>query len=180
MAVLHAGPNGPGIHRHLHPVRHGHSADTPVLAAQIDDAPPAIALLYVPHRKRRHFGSSQPAAQEDRQDRTVAEALRYAGIRSVQQRLRLPDRKPVPLADTFGGDTLHSCDPIGQLGCQEPVIRGFDRQFPDRRDPHVYGNGAKPAGLQCNAPGGDETLSRTSRFSRCQWAACGTTINSVI
>ena len=27
---------------------------------------------------------------------------------------------------------------------------------------------------------GDETLSSTNRFNRCQWAACGTTIKSVI
>src|ERR1035437_8563928 len=78
-----------------------HSADTPGLAAQIDDAPPAIALLYVPHRKRRHFGSSQTATEQHGDDGAVAQPLCRRDVRRVQERLRLLQRQPVPETDTF-------------------------------------------------------------------------------
>ena len=72
---------------------------TAMLSNEIDNAPPAIALLDVTHRERRHFGPPEAAAQEDRQDRTVAQSFGRGGIRGIQQRLRLPDREPVPQAD---------------------------------------------------------------------------------
>src|ERR1035437_5571978 len=156
--VSDAGGGRPGIHCYLHPRRHRYRPHTAVLSHQVHDAPTPVALLDVRDGERCHFRPPQPAAQEDRQDRTVTEALPYAGIRSVQQRLRLPDRKPVSQADTFGGDTLHSRNPIGQLRCQEPVVRGFNRQFPDRRDPHVDGNSAESAQLQGNAPSAHRRL----------------------
>src|ERR1035437_3426099 len=95
----------PRTDRHLDPRWHGYRPHAAMLANEVHDAPPSVALLDVGDGERRHLGSPQAAAQEHRQDRTVAEAMRYAGIRSVQQRLGLPDRKPVPQADTFGGPT---------------------------------------------------------------------------
>src|SRR5258708_30745170 len=47
---------------------------------------------------------------------------------------------------------------VRELGREEPVVGGFDCQLAHRRDPHVDRNCAKPAGLQCNAPGGDGRL----------------------
>jgi hypothetical protein len=169
-----------------------------MLSDEVHDAPPPVALLDVNDGECRHLGPPQAAAQEHRQDGAVAEALGRGCVWCIQQRLRLPHRQPVPQADPLGCDTLHPRNPIGEFGRQQPVVRSLDRQLADRRDPHVDGNGAKPAGLQCNAPGGDgrfgkagprlytrrvigdETLSSTKRFSLCQWAACGTTIKSVI
>jgi hypothetical protein len=93
--VSDAGGGRPGIHCYLYPRRHRYRPHTAVLSHQVHDAPTPVALLDVGDGERCHFRPPQPAAQEDRQDRTVTEALPYAGIRSVQQRLRLPDRKPV-------------------------------------------------------------------------------------
>jgi hypothetical protein len=198
VSVRNPGRRRPRIDCHLYPCRHRHRPDAAVLSNQIYDAPPPVALLDVGDGERSHLRAPEPAAQEDRQDRAIPEPLGRGGVRRVQERLRLPHRQPVPQADPLGCDTLHPRNPIGEFGRQQPVVRSLDRQLADRRDPHVDGNGAKPAGLQCNAPGGDgrfgkagprlytrrvigdETLSSTKRFSLCQWAACGTTIKSVI
>jgi Pentapeptide repeats (9 copies) len=53
--------------------------------------------------------------------------------------------------------------PASQLRCQPPVVGGSDRQFADRHDPQVNGNGDKSAGLQCYAPGADGRLGETER-----------------
>ena len=55
VSVCDAGPNRPGINRHFHPNWHRHGSHAPVLLEQVHDAPPAITLLDVAHRKRRHF-----------------------------------------------------------------------------------------------------------------------------
>jgi hypothetical protein len=55
-SVHHAGRAGPCIDCHLDPRRHRNRPHAPVLAVQIDDAPPAIALLHVVHRKRGDLG----------------------------------------------------------------------------------------------------------------------------
>ena len=54
-AVHNARPGGPGIDCYLDPGRHRHSPHAPVLPEEIHNAPPAIPLLNVAHRKRRHF-----------------------------------------------------------------------------------------------------------------------------
>jgi hypothetical protein len=55
----------PCIDRHLHPRRHRRGADAPVFSDEIDDAPPAIALLDVCKCERGHFRTAQSAAKED-------------------------------------------------------------------------------------------------------------------
>src|ERR1017187_2208652 len=56
------------------------------------------------------------------------------------------------------GERRNPRDPAGQFRRQKSVVCGLDRQLANRRDPHVDGNGAEPAGLQRNAPGGDGRL----------------------
>ncbi len=131
-----------------------------MLSNEIHDAPPPVTLLDVTDGERRHLGAPEPAAQEDRQNRTIAQALGGSDIRRVQQRLGLLHGKPVPQADALGRHALHPGDPVGQLGRQEPVVRGFDRQLAHRCDPHIDRNGAKPAGLQRNAPGAHRRLGK--------------------
>jgi hypothetical protein len=46
-----------------------------VLANEIDDAPETIALLDMCQRERRHFGSSQAAAEKYGKNRPIAQAL---------------------------------------------------------------------------------------------------------
>src|ERR1022692_4246096 len=75
VAVYHAGWSAPGIDGHLDPNRHRHRADAPVLAVQIDDAPAAIPLLHVPHRKRGDLGPAQGAAQQHGDYGAVAQPL---------------------------------------------------------------------------------------------------------
>ena len=60
---------------------------------------------------------------------------------------QFPTRTPLDL------HALDARDAGGQFRRQQPVVGGLDRQLADRRDPHVDGNGAEPAGLECHAPG---------------------------
>ena len=57
--------------------------------ADADHEPaPAGSLAY---SESRNLGAPEPAAEEHRQDRAVAQALSRGGIWGIQQRLRLPD-----------------------------------------------------------------------------------------
>ena len=79
----------------LYPRWHRHSANAPVLANKIDNAPAPIPSLNVPKRERRNFRPSQTATQEYREDGSVAQALFRRRIRCVQQTLGLPNGEPV-------------------------------------------------------------------------------------
>ena len=75
-----------------------------MLADEIDDAPPAVALLDMRERERRDFGSPQPAAEKNSEDRAIAQApdVEMSGaFRSVcacRSDSQLPTRMPVDFA----------------------------------------------------------------------------------
>ena len=89
-----------------------------MFADQIDDAPPAVALLKMRERERGHFGSPQPAAQEHGQDGAVAQSPDGRNIRRAQQSLRLPKGQPVTYADALRLRALHAADTSGEFRCQ--------------------------------------------------------------
>src|ERR1043166_5778731 len=62
----------PVINSEFRPGRHWNGADPAVFADQIDNHPAPLALLDVVESKRRGFGTSQPATDQDRQQRAIA------------------------------------------------------------------------------------------------------------
>src|ERR1017187_6618974 len=148
----------PRIYRHLYPRWHWYRPHAAMLANEVHNAPSSVALLDVGDCERSHLGPPEPAAQEHRQGRPVAQALGRGGIRGVQQLLGLLDGQPVPQADPLGCDPLNPRNPIGEFGRQETVIGRIHRQFAHRRNPDVDGNGAKAAALQRDAPGAHRRL----------------------
>jgi len=58
LPTFNASRGRPGIDRHLNPGRHRRCSDATVLSLEIDNAPPAVALLDVRERQRRHFRST--------------------------------------------------------------------------------------------------------------------------
>ena len=58
----------------------------------------------------------------------------------------------IPDAGTLRPYSLHAGDPTSQFRRQQPIVGGFNREFPDGGDPHVDGYRAESAGLQSNAP----------------------------
>ena len=62
-----------------------------MLANEVHDTPPLVALLDVTYGERRNLRAPQPAAQEHRKDRPVTLALGGTGIGSVQELLCLLD-----------------------------------------------------------------------------------------
>jgi hypothetical protein len=103
-----------------------------VLAHEIYNTPPAIALLYVGHRKRRRFEPAQRAAEEYGDDGAVAQADQFRSVRRVQERLSLLSIQPIPGADPEGFGALHALDAGGQFGRQQAVVHGLHRKFADR------------------------------------------------
>jgi hypothetical protein len=69
----------------------GHRADAAMLAHQIYNAPPTVALLDVIERESRHFGAPQTTAEQDGENGAVAQPLLCCRIRGVQQGLSLPE-----------------------------------------------------------------------------------------
>jgi hypothetical protein len=55
----------PGVDCDFHPRRHRHRADAAVLPKEVNDTPPAVALLHMRERQGRHLRSSQPAAEKN-------------------------------------------------------------------------------------------------------------------
>ena len=92
VSVRDAGGGGPGIDRHLHPDRHRNGRHAPVFSVEIDDAPPAISLLDVVHRKGGDLGPAQRAAEQHGDDGAVTQALERRDIRRVKERLGLFER----------------------------------------------------------------------------------------
>jgi len=60
-----------------------------MLSAEIHDATSTISLLNMVDGERRYFGTLEPAAQGDRQDRAVPQALGGGDVWSVQELLGL-------------------------------------------------------------------------------------------
>jgi hypothetical protein len=104
-----------------------------VLPIKVYDAPTAIALLYVLHRKRRDLGSSQSTAEKHGNYCAVAQALGRCDIRRVQERLRLLEQQPVSCAYPDGLRAFHATDPGGNLRRQQPVIRCLHRKLANGR-----------------------------------------------
>jgi hypothetical protein len=129
-----------------------------MLSAKIHDAPSSVALLDVGDCERSHLGPPQAATEEHRQDCAVPQPLDRGGVRGVQQRLGLLDREPVAQADPLGCDPLNPRDPGGQFRRQQSVVGRLHRKLAHSRNPHVDGNGTKPAGFQDNAPGAHRRL----------------------
>ena len=67
-----------------------------MLADQVYDAPPPVALLHVAHRKRCHLGTAQATARQHGDDGAIAQTLDLADVWCVQECLRLLPRQPVP------------------------------------------------------------------------------------
>jgi hypothetical protein len=55
-----------------------------MLANEVHDAPPSIALLDVTNGESRHLGTSQAAAQEYGQDGAVAQPSQRCNIRRAE------------------------------------------------------------------------------------------------
>src|SRR5271157_3265846 len=92
-----------------------------MLPDEVHDAPPAIALLDVADRERRHFGPPQPATQEDRQDRAVAEPLVvvasgvFSNVWACRTESQLPKRTP------FDATPLTRVIPAANSGASNPL-----------------------------------------------------------
>jgi hypothetical protein len=114
ITISDAGDGCPRILRNLHPGWHRDGAHTAMLSDEVHNAPPAIALLDVAHCERSHLGTPQPAAQEHRQDRAVAQPLGSGDIRHVEQLLGLLDGR------THTGD-----GPAPAIRLNAPATDGF-------------------------------------------------------
>jgi len=114
-SVHHAGGSGPGIDGDLHPHWHRNGPNPSVLPVQIHDAPPSVALLYVPHRKCGDLGPPYGAAEQDGDDGAVAQSLGRRDVRRVQERLGLPECEPV------SGTHPDGLRAFSRAGCQRPT-----------------------------------------------------------
>src|SRR5260370_14719664 len=72
VSVSDSGHRSPRILRDLHPRWHRDRPHAAMFPNEVHNAPPSITLLDVTYGERRHLGTSQTAAKEHRQDRTVA------------------------------------------------------------------------------------------------------------
>src|ERR1051326_1891993 len=79
----------PTIDRDLDPCRHWNRPNTPVLPDKVYNAPTTIPLLDVGHFQCCNLGASEPATEEQRQNRAISQSLFREGARRVEQRLRL-------------------------------------------------------------------------------------------
>src|SRR6266404_2182059 len=105
----------PCVNRHFHPRRHRRGPNPTVLSDEVNDAPPSVTLLDMSERERRHLRSSQPAAEEDGKNGTIAQPANRRDVGRAEESLRLALRQPVPDADASRFHALHAADPLGQL-----------------------------------------------------------------
>src|ERR1039458_4137993 len=81
------------------------------------------------------------------------QSLFRRNVGSIQERLGLPDRQPIPDSHALRLGALHARDASGQLRRQKTVVSCLDRQLPDGSDTDVDGDGAQSAGLERHSPG---------------------------
>jgi hypothetical protein len=79
--------------------------------------------------RRRHLGSSEPAAEEDGQDGAIAQPLHRRDIRRAEERLSLSQREPIPDPDTHRFRALYASDAGRQFWCEQPIVGRLDREF---------------------------------------------------
>jgi hypothetical protein len=115
-----------------------------VLAAQVGDDQPAIALLDVRYLEAGGFRAPQRAAEEQRQDGAIALAFERGRIRQVDELLGLLAGQPVPCPGAALFGAWHLTDADGDLRSEHSGERRFPRQFPDRGQALVNGQGAVP------------------------------------
>ena len=101
MCPLNASHRQPFIHRKLHPAGHRHRAHMATLAEEINDSPVIVALLKVRQLQPDQLGTSQTAAEQERQDGMISFALRDVPVGGVKE--------PAP---------LNTCEPVTDPGTE--------------------------------------------------------------
>jgi hypothetical protein len=84
-----------------------------VFPPEIDDAPATVALLQMLERQRRHFRSSESAAEKHREYGAIPQAPNRCDIGRVEKTLRWAHGKPVPDPDSHRLRALHAADAGG-------------------------------------------------------------------
>src|SRR5207245_8936740 len=89
----------PNIHRRLDPVWNWNRPDVATLSDQVNNGPVIFSLLKMIHTEVDEFGSTQSAAQQDRQHCMVALPSNLFDIWGVQERLGLFCGEPISESD---------------------------------------------------------------------------------
>ena len=100
-----------------------------MFANQVDDAPSPIPLLDVGECQGCHFGTSEPAAEQDGQHGSVPPPFDGGDIGCTQKILSLPQREPVPDPHSHRLHAFHPHDPGRQLRWEQAVVGRFHGQL---------------------------------------------------
>ncbi len=85
----------PSINQGFDPCRNRHSAQLITLSANVNDAPPAVALRQVLYVKADQLLAAQPGADKHGQQRTIALAFERRIVWRVDQRLSISLGQPI-------------------------------------------------------------------------------------
>jgi hypothetical protein len=121
------------------------------LANKVNDGPVFLPLLQVFDSQAGCFVSPQSASQEKSQQGTVTLAFRPRIIWTLPQRASLLIRQPVSHPHAVLLQALHTPNPCGQIGTEQPAICGFVGQPPNRAQPKVDGPRGQSPGFQVTA-----------------------------
>jgi hypothetical protein len=99
----------------LTPGWHRNGSDVPALANKIHDSPAFLASLYAFQCQLREFPTTQPAAQQDRQNGSIALSCERLPVGKLPKSRRLARRQPIAQTGSQFANTFHAVDARGQL-----------------------------------------------------------------
>jgi hypothetical protein len=135
MAFVHLCSN----RRPSSPGRERQRSECDAFALWVENDPTFIALLDVSKLQFSHFGPSEAASNQNRDDRMISFAAHRVGIRRGHQQLHLIGTKPIaqPHADSFC--TFDPPNAGCQLRTEQSRVGRFVRKSPNGHKPQVNG-----------------------------------------
>src|SRR5258708_26508982 len=137
LAVRDLRDSQPVIDRVLHPIGHGNRADVPSFPDEVNYGPVVFAALNMVKGQINEFSSTQPTAQENRQDGSISFTLHAVHVRKLPQGASLIHGQPIPKPHAQLFCSFHATDAGSEFRAQEPRIRRLVGKSSDGRQPYV-------------------------------------------
>lgn len=150
----------------LYPVRNRNGPNMTTLPSQVHNGPVVFASLEEVKGQFGEFSTTQTAAQQHGEKRSIALAFEGQGPWQLPEAARLLNRQPIPRSDTQflrPLDTTYACS---EFGAQQPSIGSRISELTHCAKSYVYGPRCQLASFEMNSVRVTTVLSKARRGSQ--------------
>ncbi len=156
----------PLIKEHLDPGRNRNRPEPISLPRQVGQHPARVAQLDLFDIERDELGPAESAADQQREQRPVAQAEDRVPVRGVEKGGRLFRGQPVPCPVAQSWRAADAADARSELRVEQSVVGRFNRQLPEGAQVDIHRGGGEALRFEVGAVALDRRLGETGRPAR--------------